>query len=350
MGSPLAMASSAQAAAAPSAFTSLAPYRLLDTRYGVGAANVAVAKGGTVHLQVATRGGVPATGVSAVVLNVTVTAPTKPGYVTVYRDGTTRPTASNLNFVAGQTIPNLVIAPVGANGKVALYNGSGGTIHLIADVSGYYRSRARTAAGAFGALAPYRLLDTRYGLGAPKVAVAAGGMVALQVTGRGGVPSAGVSAVVLNVTATAPTRAGSVTVFGTGSIRPAANDVNFVAGQSVPNLVTAAVGTGGKVSLYNGSAGTVHLIADVSGYYVPSVVGVFGSLPQPRLLDTRTGVGAAKRSVAGYATVGLQVTGRGGVPATGVSAVVLNVMAASPTRAGYVTVYGAGAPARPRPT
>ena len=141
-----------------------------------------------------------------------------------------------------------------------------------------------------------------------------------------------------------------MTVFGTGSIRPAANDVNFVAGQSVPNLVTAAVGTGGKVSLYNGSAGTVHLIADVSGYYVPSVVGVFGSLPQPRLLDTRTGVGAAKRSVAGYATVGLQVTGRGGVPATGVSAVVLNVMAASPIRAGYVTVYGAGAPARPRPT
>src|SRR5674476_1415739 len=150
--------------------------------YGVGAAKVAVAKGGTVHLQVATRGGVPATGVSAVVLNVTVTAPTKPGYVTVYGDGTTRPTASNLNFVAGQTIPNLVIAPVGANGKVALYNGTGGTIHLIADVSGYYRSRARTATGAFGALAPYRLLDTRYGLGAPKVAVAAGGMVALQVT------------------------------------------------------------------------------------------------------------------------------------------------------------------------
>ena len=163
MGSPLAMASSAQAAAAPSAFTSLAPYRLLDTRYGVGAANVAVAKGGTVHLQVATRGGVPATGVSAVVLNVTVTAPTKPGYVTVYGDGTTRPTASNLNFVAGQTIPNLVIAPVGANGKVALYNGTGGTIHLIADVSGYYVSGNPSVVGVFGSLPQPPLLDTRTG-------------------------------------------------------------------------------------------------------------------------------------------------------------------------------------------
>ena len=51
-------------------------------------------------------------------LNVTVAAPTSHGYVTAYGDGTTRPTASNLNFIEGQTVPNLVIAPVGANGKV----------------------------------------------------------------------------------------------------------------------------------------------------------------------------------------------------------------------------------------
>ena len=71
-------------------------------------------------------------------LNVTVTGPTGTGYVTVYDDGATLPLASNLNFVAGQTVPNLVIARVGANGKVALYNGSAATIQLIADVSGYY--------------------------------------------------------------------------------------------------------------------------------------------------------------------------------------------------------------------
>jgi hypothetical protein len=116
----------------------------LDTRAGVGAAKVAVAAGGTVHLQVAGRGGVPASGVSAVVLNVTVTAPTSAGFITVYGDGTARPTASNLNFVKGQTVPNLVIAPVGANGKVDLYNGSAGTVQLIGDVSGYYRSGAST--------------------------------------------------------------------------------------------------------------------------------------------------------------------------------------------------------------
>jgi hypothetical protein len=127
----------AAAVSTPGGFASLAPARLLDTRSGVGAGKAAVAAGGTVRLQVAGRGGVPVSGVSAVVLNVTVTAPTSAGYVTVYGDGTARPGASNLNFVKAQTVPNLVIAPLGVNGKVDLYNGSGGSVQIVADVSGY---------------------------------------------------------------------------------------------------------------------------------------------------------------------------------------------------------------------
>jgi len=91
-----------------------------------------------VHLQVLGRGGVPASGVSAVVLNVTVTAPSRAGFITAYPNGTARPTASNLNFVAGQTVPNLVVVPVGVDGKVALTNGSAGTVQLVADVLGYF--------------------------------------------------------------------------------------------------------------------------------------------------------------------------------------------------------------------
>ncbi len=117
---------------------SLSPSRLLDTRTGTGAAKAPVPANGTVHLQVTGRGGVPASGVSAVVLNVTATAATRSGYVTVYADGTTRPTASNLNYLAGQTVANLVIAPVGANGKIALTATSSGATALVADVSGYY--------------------------------------------------------------------------------------------------------------------------------------------------------------------------------------------------------------------
>ena len=129
-------------------FTSVTPVRLLDTRIGLGAPRAAVAAGGTVHLQVTGRGGVPS-GVSAVVLNVTVTAPTRSGVITVFGEGTARPATSNLNYVAAQTVPNLVIAPVGTGGKVDLYNGSAGTVHLIADVSGYYRSKSGPSPGVY---------------------------------------------------------------------------------------------------------------------------------------------------------------------------------------------------------
>src|ERR1035437_5505884 len=192
----------AEVVSTPGGFTSLAPSRLLDTRDGTGAPAAPVASGGTVALQVTGRGGVPASGVSAVVLNVTVVDPTGLGYVTAYADGTTRPLASNLNFVPGQTVPNLVIAPVGSGGMVDLYNGSGGTIALIADVSGYTLAGAPGVAGAFGSLAPSRLLDTRFGVGGPQGAVGPGGTGHLQVTCAGGVPVSGVSAVVLNVTVT----------------------------------------------------------------------------------------------------------------------------------------------------
>src|SRR5665648_802589 len=212
----------------PGSYTPLSPSRLLDTRTGVGAPKAPVGPGGTAHLQVTGRGGVPASGVSAVVLNVTVTAPTRAGYLTVYGDGTTRPLASNLNFIPAQTVTNLVIAPVGANGKVALYNGSAGTVQLVADVSGYYLAGAPSVAGAFGSLSPSRLLDTRDGVGAPKAPVVAGGTGALQVTGRGGVPASGVSAVVVNVKVTDQTRAGYLTVYANGFPRPTVSNLNFI--------------------------------------------------------------------------------------------------------------------------
>ncbi|MEZ5207449.1 MAG: hypothetical protein R2690_10845 [Acidimicrobiales bacterium] len=81
-------------------------------------------------------GGVPASGVSAVVLNVTVTGPTAASHVTVWPAGQVRPSASNLNVAPGQTVPNMVMARVGPNGKISVFNNSG-SLHLIVDVVGY---------------------------------------------------------------------------------------------------------------------------------------------------------------------------------------------------------------------
>ncbi|ARE75092.1 N-acetylmuramoyl-L-alanine amidase [Streptomyces sp. NPDC059558] len=241
--------------------TNAGPTRLMDTREGLGVPKAKVAGGTSVTLQVAGVEGIPATGVKAVVLNVTATSPTQSSFVSVYPSGTDRPGASNLNFTAGQTIPNLVVVPV-VDGKVSFYNHSG-TVDLIADVTGYFSDSA--AGSTHTNVGPTRLMDTREGLGVPQAKVAGGTSVTLQVAGVEGIPATGVKAVVLNVTATNPTQSSFVSVYPSGTTRPGASNLNFTAGQTIPNLVILPV-VDGKVSFYNHS-GTVDLIADVTGYF-----------------------------------------------------------------------------------
>ena len=81
-------------------------------------------------------GGVPA-GASGVIVNTTATQGTVPSYLTVYPSGAARPLASNLNFRAGQDIPNLVIVKVGSGGNVRVYNDKG-QAHVVFDVVGYF--------------------------------------------------------------------------------------------------------------------------------------------------------------------------------------------------------------------
>ena len=329
----------------PGAFVSVGPARVLDTRKGVGAPVARVRAKATVHLGVLGQGGVPVSGVAAVVLNVTVAAPSGSGYLTVFPDGASRPVVSNLNFVSGQTVPNLVVVPVGANGKVALYNGSGGATDVLADVAGYYRSGASAEPGAFVSVGPARVLDTRKGVGAPVARVGAKATLHLPVLGRGGVPVSGVAAVVLNVTVAAPSGSGYLTVFPDGVSRPVVSNLNFVSGQTVPNLVVVPVGANGKVALYNGSGGATDVLADVAGYYrsgASAEPGAFVSVGPARVLDTRKGVGAPVARVRAKATVHLGVLGQGGVPVSGVAAVVLNVTVAAPSGSGYLTVFPDG--------
>jgi hypothetical protein len=247
-------------------FNSLTPARILDTRNGTGGFSAAVGAAGTISPTVVGVGGVPASGVSAVVLNVTVTQPTAAeSYLTVFPSGAARPLASNLNFRAGQSVPNLVMAKVGADGKVSVYNNAG-TTHVVLDVVGWFGADDATAGARYNALSPSRILDTRTGTGGFSAPVGPGGTISPTVIGVGGVPASGVSAVVLNVTVTQPTAESFLTVFPSGAARPLASNLNFLAGQTVPNLVMAKVGADGKVSVFN-NLGTSHVIFDVVGWY-----------------------------------------------------------------------------------
>jgi hypothetical protein len=233
----------------------------------VGAPAAIVGANATIDLQVTGRGGVPATGVSAVVMNVAVTQPDAVGYLTAWPSGDTRPLASSLNFAGGQTVANLVMVKVGPDGKVSLYDG-GGALHLVADVAGWFGASGETTGARYHPVTPARVLDTRVGLGALQLPLASLGALDLQLAGQGGVPAAGVSAVVMNMTVVDPLSPGFLTAWPAGALQPLASNLNFAARQTVPNLVVAKLGTAGRVSIYNGG-GTAHLVADVNGWYGP---------------------------------------------------------------------------------
>ena len=120
-------------------FTGLAPTRILDTRNGTGASQIPVCTGQSITLQVAGRGGVAGLPTAkGVVMNVTVTNTTAGSYLTVYPSDATKPTASDLNWVSGLTVPNLVVVKLSAvDGSVTISNAQG-CVDVLADVVGWY--------------------------------------------------------------------------------------------------------------------------------------------------------------------------------------------------------------------
>ncbi len=235
--------------------------RILDTRNGIGA----LGPGQSLSLQVAGQGGVPATGVSAVVMNQTATNETSAGWLSAYPSGTSTPPTSNVNFQANTTVANRAIVPISLDGKVTIYNG-GGRLDVIVDVTGWFSDGTDTTlTGEYTSTVPTRILDTRTA-GRP----IGSGQTAVTVAGLGPVPAMGAPvqprAVLLNVTVTNPTAASFLTVYPSGQSQPATSDLNVTPGVTVTNLVVAAVGSDGKVVVFN-QAGSADLIIDVEGWY-----------------------------------------------------------------------------------
>ncbi|MFF2143807.1 hypothetical protein [Kitasatospora sp. NPDC058190] len=269
-----------------SEFTPQAPSRLLDTRDGTGAPAAApVAAYGTTRVKVAGNAGIPA-GVTAVALNVTVTNAAAPGHIIAYPSGKARPDTSNVNFAAGQDVPNLVVVPVGEDGYVELANRSSGQVDLIADVSGYF---TRSAANGYTATKqPSRFVDTRTGLGTAKGQVAGRSGFDVQIAGQGGLPAQGVAAVALNVTVTDPKTAGHLTLSPSGQQAPTTSNLNFTAGQTVANAVIVPVGPDGRITVRNGAWDSTDVIVDVTGYYSADGKAAYLPVEPRRMFDTRT--------------------------------------------------------------
>lgn len=327
----------AAAYVAPSAgYVALPPQLILDTQTGLGAPIHPLAAHTTVTVPVP----VPVSGATGFEITFTALHPTATGYLTAWPAGTSRPSALAVKFNAGETITGDAFVQ-GNDSVISVYNGSAGTVDVKAVLTGYstYSTWGR---GAAVPVTPSRILDTRSGLGAPAVAIAAGATLTVQVTGHGGIPTSlpgcpCVSAAALTVTALAPAAAGYLLV-GNGSTVSAAA-VQLTVGRDRSNLVWAALSNTGTVAIRNVSSAPVHVVADTDGYNVDAGAANGGGQlvagTSVRLLDTRTGVGGPAAPLPAHGTRIL----------SGLDpdwAYLLNVTLIGPVAPGTVEVYTRG--------
>lgn len=340
----------------PSGYTATGPCRLLDTRTGTGTCAGAptytpgpVGAGVPAVLKVKVTGfaGIPANA-TAVVLNLTAVGASQATFVTAYPDGKPRPGSSTLNVNNSGPVPNLAIVSVGDGGYIDLYN-SVGTVHVLADISGYFVAGSGDGSVTFP---PCRVYDTRVGHGActnsviaPPAPVGAGESLAVKVTGVEGVPD-NATAVVLNITAVGATLPTYVSAYPAGG-SPSTSSLNVNNSLAIANLVIVPVGAGGVIDLYN-ARGSVQLIVDISGYFAPGAGSQLSAALPCRVYDTRLGHGtctggttAAAAPVAGGTSLKLRVAGVDGVPADATS-VAVNITAVGATTATFITAYPDG--------
>jgi hypothetical protein len=313
LSSPPAAAAVPTPTAGQATYVPLDPVRLLDTRDGTGfVPQQQLTAGQVLDFSVRGSAGVPDTA-TAVILNVTATRATDSTDIRVYPTPTdgTFPTVSNLNVVRGVTAANLVTVKIGDGGRVRFRNGAG-SVDLIADLSGYYADGASGA--SYTGTTPRRLLDTRDSSQGP--AFRAGEVRRLSVRGAGSPLPPDATAVALNVTAVGPTRVTDLRVYPTrpGSGPPLVSNLNPAPGVVTAAAVIAAIGDDGTVSIRN-AAGTVHVLADLAGWYTPGAgAGVFHPLAPRRLLDTRSGTPLAPGATLDLVVAGTGPAGVGGAP------------------------------------
>lgn len=323
--------------------------RVMDTRKGTGVRAGLVGQGKTVTLKIAGRGIIPSSGTAAAVLNLTVTGSTRPGHVTAYPAGATRPTASSINFPARWTGANLVTVPLGANGSVSFFNNAG-SVHLVADLVGIY---AKDKVAPLGRVAdfhphdPTRLFDSRKAWGERLGPQEYFGLVA----DYGAATNDRVEALVVNVTATGATGTSylSATDIEPEYGPPSTSTLNYTKGLTAANMAVVPraqpTSTPLRVPTFwianTGNAST-HVVVDIVGYYAQGTQedpGLrFRSLAPRRVIDTRSDLGLASLGAGSVKRVQapLSVAGRD------TWSLVANLTGVAPSSATYLTTWAAG--------
>ena len=306
---------------APEVFSPMQPVRIADTR-GPGL----VSADNPLIIDLKGTFGLPNAGVAAVALNVTATGATYAGYVTVWPCAEAKPTTSSVNYIAGEDIPNTVIAIPDQYGKICFDSYT--PVNLIVDLSGWFIS-----GDEFHSFTPQRAFDLRQ----TGLVITPSTPYAFQMTGNLGIPTTGVSSVVLNVTATGETAPGYITVWPCNQPQPYTSNLNYLPNKDIPNAVIATVDSNGQVCF--ASSSPTFLIADISGWFAQgSNLNVITPL---RLFDTRP------FKVSHSPNYVLNLSATSPVAQDAATAVVLNVTATGASKSGYATVWPCDQPQPP---
>ncbi|MEV1320784.1 trypsin-like serine protease [Micromonospora arborensis] len=303
---------------------------LLDTRSGVGAPAGPRTGGSTIDVQALGVGGVPATAVTAVLVDVTAIKPTTNAYLIVYPGGSTRPATSSINASAGETISTTQVVKVGPNGKLSVYS-QGDSTHVRIDVHGYFTN---SGGGGLVALPHTRVVDTRDGTGTTTGTIPSNGSRTVTLTGDNALP-VGASNALLEVTVVGATGGGYLTASPTGGTADPSSVLDYASGITSQGVAVKLSPTGQVTFVNRGPA--VHLVMTLQGYVAasPTMGADLRPTQAVQVVDTRANGGAPIKAKGGLF---INLSEAIGLPPNAMDGALISITAISPTSSGFLTV------------
>ncbi|WP_147312443.1 hypothetical protein [Thermomonospora umbrina] len=262
-----------------SEYRPLATSYLYDTRFGHGAParTTPVPGNGELTFEAAGREGIPASGATAVAVNIVAMDQTAHGFLTLTPSDVTAG-AGVLNYVPGEANSTFYVVPLSATGQLKLTNHHPGTLNVSITVRGYFTGSTTDASGPrYKPMNTKVLADTLTGVGTDgdTSPIAAGASLTFEATGASGAPSNTVAAAALNIDARTPVSAGWLSVYASGSKDPNISSVVFDEGETNNGFDLVVPGVDGRITITNHSTGTVHLQVSTRGYFIHTRVEVF---------------------------------------------------------------------------
>ncbi len=328
---PARLATATTASHPPGTYQPLNATRVFDTR-----PSSPVAARTTARVQIQGVAGLPASGISAVTVTLTVPAPATAGSVSVFPSSTPWTGAATVTFAEGSTQQNTVTAQLGSDGAISVRNNTALALHLIADVVGYYTA-GPAVPGGYQPVPLQRLYDTRAAGSQP---LAVGATATVQVTGRGAVPASDVSAGTINLTVLSPTVTGSISIVPAGTSPDPPMAVSFAVGQTEQSMLSAQLSSSGAFSVRNSSGVVLNLVIDLVGYYIAGTPPAPGGYV-PQAPDRAADLGFIVGEIRTVPTLGTPTTFDDGfsTPHWGLRAEAILLTVVSPSQAGSISVF-----------